>query len=175
MPHSVGYCECGCGAATPPAKRTDSRHGLVAGRPTRFLRGHANKVGLPPEYAVEGECWIWQRYIGPNGYGRIHWNGRQTEAHRAYYERYVGPIPAGLHIDHLCRTPACVNPTHLEPVTLAENSRRGSKVKLSHEAAAEIRASTENGPTLARRYGVTKGTIYRVRRGERWQPVLEAA
>jgi hypothetical protein len=45
-------------------------------------------------------------------------------AHRWIYEQKVGPIPEGLEIDHLCRTPLCVNPTHLEPVTHAENRRR---------------------------------------------------
>jgi hypothetical protein len=39
----------------------------------------------------------------------------------------VGPIPDGLTIDHLCRTPACVNPEHMEPVTMAENIRRGTQ------------------------------------------------
>src|SRR3990167_10447262 len=41
------------------------------------------------------------------------------------YELHKGKIPNGLHIDHLCRTPACVNPDHMEPVTCAENRRRG--------------------------------------------------
>lgn len=38
---------------------------------------------------------------------------------------FVGPIPDGLVIDHLCRNPQCVNPMHLEPVTPEENTRRG--------------------------------------------------
>jgi hypothetical protein len=46
-------------------------------------------------------------------------------AHRVAYELLVGPIPDGMHLDHLCRTPACVNPAHLEPVTPRVNSLRG--------------------------------------------------
>lgn len=64
-------------------------------------------------------CWLW---LGAEqrGYGYI---GR-TPAHRRAYETFVGPIPAGLHIDHLCSVRACVNPAHLEPVTQEENNRR---------------------------------------------------
>ena len=47
-------------------------------------------------------------------------------AHRAFYMLHVGPIGSGLVIDHLCRTPACVNPDHLEPVTPEENTARGN-------------------------------------------------
>ena len=46
-------------------------------------------------------------------------------AHRFAYEEYVGPIPDGLQIDHLCRNKWCVNPEHLEPVTCRENALRG--------------------------------------------------
>ena len=47
-------------------------------------------------------------------------------SHRLAYELEIGPIPAGLEIDHLCRVRNCVNPAHLEPVTHAENIRRGT-------------------------------------------------
>jgi len=46
-------------------------------------------------------------------------------AHRFAYELLVGPIPDGLHTDHLCRNHSCVRPDHLEPVTCAVNVQRG--------------------------------------------------
>lgn len=70
-------------------------------------------------------CWEWTGAIDRNGYGRIRVNGKLDRAHRASYETHVGQIPDGLHIDHLCRNRRCLNPDHLEPVTPAENVRRG--------------------------------------------------
>lgn len=73
-------------------------------------------------------CWLWTAAVDPMGYGRFYVSpGRTGLAHRVAYELVVGPIPSGLVLDHLCRTPACVNPAHLEPVTLAENLRRGDR------------------------------------------------
>lgn len=66
------------------------------------------------------------------GYGRVQHDGVPTPAYRVVYELAVGPIPAGLVLDHLCRVIACVNPAHLEPVTHAENVRRGA----AHRAKA---------------------------------------
>jgi hypothetical protein len=76
------------------------------------------------ERGADDECWLW---IGTKnrGYGQ-YWNGQRTvKAHRWAYEEFVGPIPAGLTIDHLCRNPSCVNPAHLEPCTAVENAMRG--------------------------------------------------
>lgn len=50
--------------------------------------------------------------------------GHHVQAYRFAYEHFVGPIPEGLELDHLCRNPGCVNPEHLEPVTHGENTRR---------------------------------------------------
>lgn len=71
-----------------------------------------------------GDCWLWQGALDRDGYGRVTVDGRGHPAHRVMYEVAVGPIPAGLTLDHLCRVPRCVNPSHLEPVTNAENARR---------------------------------------------------
>lgn len=72
-------------------------------------------------------CWLWTAALSHNGYGRFG-NGDMIgtrQAHRIAYELVIGPIPAGLVIDHLCRNRRCVNPAHMEPVTTAENLRRG--------------------------------------------------
>lgn len=71
-------------------------------------------------------CWLWIGHVDPGGYGRFAPNRMKNWiAHRWSYEYHVGPIPEGLHIDHLCRVRNCVNPEHMEPVTKRENTLRG--------------------------------------------------
>lgn len=70
-------------------------------------------------------CWLWTGYRDPRGYGKFSADGVMGNAHRFAYEHFVGPIPTGLHVDHLCRNPSCVRPDHLEPVTPRENAMRG--------------------------------------------------
>lgn len=73
-----------------------------------------------------GACWKWTAAVSSSGYG-ITWNGTAlVGAHVFTYTALVAPVPAGLHLDHLCRVPLCVNPQHLEPVTPGENVRRGN-------------------------------------------------
>lgn len=66
-------------------------------------------------------CWFWTGAVQSKGYG----NYKSKLAHRVSYEKYVGKIPEGLTLDHLCRNKLCVNPAHLEPVTQYENNMRG--------------------------------------------------
>lgn len=90
-------------------------------------------VGTPAErfwakVQFTDSCWLWQAKTNAAGYGEF-WDKRDTKAHRWAYEFCVGPIPADLHLDHLCRVRNCVKPDHLEPVTPKENIRRGQTGK----------------------------------------------
>jgi hypothetical protein len=130
-----GYCWCECGQRTNLSPQNDARRGWVAGLPFRFVGDHKPGGGRLP-YTVEDRghttpCWIWQRKTNNHGYGKAWRGSEQIYAHRLYYEREHGPIPDGLELDHLCVTPPCVRPSHLEPVTHAENSRRAHARKAS--------------------------------------------
>lgn len=70
-------------------------------------------------------CWVWLGQENRNGYGRLRRFGKRVMAHKYYYELLKGPIPKDLVLDHLCRIRACVNPEHLEPVTVQINTLRG--------------------------------------------------
>lgn len=120
-------CACGCGDVPTPGKRyIHNHHGR---RPTeqRFW-DKVDRRGFD-------ECWQWTGSLVADGYGQIWTSGPQRErlwAHRYAYELLVGPVPEGLCIDHLCRNRGCVNPAHMEPVTLAENTRRGPNRSKTH-------------------------------------------
>lgn len=110
-------------------------------------------------------CWFWTAATnGKPGYGVFAFNRRQQLAHRVAYELFVGPVPDGLTLDHLCRVRNCVNPEHLEPVTLAENIDRGKAYRL--RGADSIQGSKTHCP---------KGHPYdeantRIRRGKKGGP-----
>lgn len=72
-------------------------------------------------------CWIWKGSPeGSRGYGRFSYRNRPWMAHRFSYELFVGSIPDDMQIDHLCGRTLCVNPNHLEVVTLYTNLMRGA-------------------------------------------------
>ena len=72
-------------------------------------------------------CWLWVKAWNSAKYGKIcgFGDGSSMLAHRWAYEYFKGPIPGDLVLDHLCRTPPCVNPDHLEAVPFAVNVARG--------------------------------------------------
>jgi hypothetical protein len=88
-------------------------------------------------------CWDWTGSLNGDGYGKTYVDGTLLLVHRFAYELLVGPIPEGMTLDHLCRNRACLRPSHLEPVTVAENLRRGHAARRDTSGAtgdAEVAA-----------------------------------
>lgn len=73
-------------------------------------------------------CWEWLLSLDGCGYGVY----RNSRAHIVAYLAWVGEVPDGFELDHLCRNRRCCNPVHLEVVTHLENMRRGATSKKTH-------------------------------------------
>jgi hypothetical protein len=80
---------------------------------------------------ADQRCWLWTSALSSGGYARFvigsrtDGTRRTVDVYRWLFELVIGPVPAGLVLDHLCRQRRCVNPAHLEPVTARENILRG--------------------------------------------------
>lgn len=185
-------CGCGCGQPAGVYATSNSREGIIAGQPKRFIHGHHGLLqahratDFDTLYTVAANgCWIWNKVnSGNDGYGVFHDKGRKVKAHRYSYERTYGLIPNGAHLDHICHDPktcrggkacphrACVNPDHLAITTHASNCRRGALSKLDLAKAREIRkrfAAGELGVALAEIYNVKPSTISMVVRNQTWR------
>jgi len=141
-----GLCHCGCGKRTLLAKMTNRARYRIAGAPYRYCHGHAFCLS-GPEYVIEDRdyktpCWIWKRHINRQGYGMmrdLEKSGKLRSAHKTYYERKYGSVPEDLTLDHLCRVRCCVNPDHLEPVTLLVNVDRGISCTITSDQILETK------------------------------------
>jgi hypothetical protein len=85
--------------------------------------------------AVAGEngCLEWTGPLSQFGYALFRTKRKNFRVHRWAYERFIGPIPEGKVLDHICRNRKCVNPHHLEPVTLVENLDRGIRTNQNRD------------------------------------------
>lgn len=97
------------------------------------------------------ECWPWKGAIARTGYGHANYPGemRASSAHRVVYELVVGPVPAGMQLDHICHDPRtcvdvatcphrrCINPNHMKVATPAENTLRSSAISAVNAAKTE--------------------------------------
>lgn len=123
-------------AAQRPARRnTTKSHERTAMKDTQnpdrvpphdpVTRGDATAYAFASRLVRTADgCWEWRGALS-KGYGSLRVDGRVEYAHRYLWQLINGPVPEGLELDHICRNPACVRPTHLEAVTHHENLRRG--------------------------------------------------
>lgn len=113
-------------------------------------------------------CWLWTSIICHKGYGRFWLKGKTITAHRYAFERWVGPIPDGFTIDHLCRVRNCVNPAHLEAVPHRENLMRGNTVVAACAAKTHCSAGHPLSGSNLRASSLREGKrICRICRNER--------
>jgi hypothetical protein len=82
--------------------------------------------------AVDGGCRRWTGAHTQKGYGHISIAGKARQVHRVAHEVWIGPIPDGHDVDHVhargCRHRDCIEPSHLEAITHAENVRRAAEL-----------------------------------------------
>lgn len=126
-----------------------------------------------------GHCWIWTTYKNKLGYGFYYSGARPGKrgetllTHRTAYELVYGVIPGTVHLDHLCRNPSCCNPDHLDPVTCAENLRRGANAKINQEQAREVRrraiAGVDSQRKIAKDFGISPWHVWSIYKGLHWK------
>lgn len=107
---------------------------------------------------VSTDCWLWTGSTAGlrGGYGAFRVDGKNRLAHRVAYELSRGPIPHGMTVDHLCRVRSCVNPDHLELVSLAENVRRSRSSNASKKRCANGHRFTPENTILTSYRGQKK-------------------
>lgn len=170
----------------------------------RDICKHCGVITSPPQYryctpkcallaniAKDGDCWVWTLST-VRGYGQLSLYDPQRKravhvlAHRTSHEVFKGPIPEGMHVLHSCDRPACINPDHLSVGSNRDNRldavakdrhQRGTRhynTELTDDDVRLIRRSPEKASAIARRFGVQKNCIYKIRTRHTWKHVEDA-
>jgi hypothetical protein len=123
--YQQSYAQTKQTTAAPLLYLIDGR--LAANR--KLLTKLFRKVRVSLISSYKGDpCWEWTGCL-TKGYGRVAIDGKIRNTHNLTYRLFVGEVPSGFELDHLCRNKRCLNPYHLEAVTHVENVRRGYQFK----------------------------------------------
>jgi hypothetical protein len=139
---------------------------------------------LEEKFQVTPSCWRWKAGKNKDGYGLIGLRKQVLYAHRVSYELYVGPIPEGLHLLHLCDNPSCVNPAHLRPGTQLDNvkdmhakgrarKRSDAFAKITSERLKMILTDAGANSDVASECEIGIATLYRIKRKYRNELTIE--
>lgn len=147
---------------SPPRKTKSLEERLIAG------------------FKKSGECWVWNKSVASSGYGQIRLNYKNLRANRASYMVFKGEIPVGMVVRHTCDNKLCINPDHLILGSCKDNSQdmverdrqakgvRNGRCKLSEKEVQEIKDSTISYSQLAKKFGISKGHVHRIKTGVAW-------
>lgn len=150
-------CACGCGEQVNISRSV-------------WRRGHHRKADYPgfktEDRGYITPCEIWQGTISYQGYPRYERGYGSVLVHRQVYIETSGTPPPGMDVHHLCEQTSCIRLDHLHLRSRADHVRahRGVSPEKHQAILSAIRSGGESQAAIARRFGVSKSHIWRLRK-----------